>query len=91
MVSFRGSSNRLNRPVRLALLLASSATVGLTNPAAAAVAVPAPDTAGNPELADIIVTATRSGAESLQKVAIPISVARPFGERTSIGGWPADA
>ena len=74
MVSFRDSSNRLNRPVHLAILLASSAIVGLTNPAAAAVAVPVPDTTGNPELADIIVTATRSGAESLQKVAIPISV-----------------
>ncbi|UAJ08856.1 TonB-dependent receptor [Glacieibacterium megasporae] len=72
MISHRRSTRILSQSLRLALLLASS---GLAATVAAAAAVPAPaETPGNPELADIVVTATRSGAESLQKVAIPISV-----------------
>ncbi len=56
------------RPLHRVLLaggIAFAVPVGAAEPAA--------DTA-NPELADIVVTATRSGAESLQNVAIPISV-----------------
>ena len=70
MVYHRRSPNRVNTAARLALLLASGAALGLTAPVIAA-ETPPPASA---ELADIVVTATRSGAESLQKVAIPVSV-----------------
>jgi outer membrane receptor protein involved in Fe transport len=72
MVSGRGASNRFSYPGRLAVLLASSAGLALAA-APATAAAPAADPA-NPELADIVVTATRSGAESLQNVPIAISV-----------------
>ncbi len=68
----RVSSGGSRKAVKLALLLASTAC-GLSAGKAAEVPV-APNADANPELADIVVTATRSGAESLQKVAIPISV-----------------
>lgn len=75
MVSYRRSTTNVSRSLRLALLLASSGIFATAATAADAAAAPAPaDTSANPELADIVVTATRSGAESLQKVAIPISV-----------------
>ncbi len=56
------------RPLHHALLAGG---IALAVPVAAA--EPAGDTA-NPELADIVVTATRSGAESVQNVPIAISV-----------------
>ena len=67
MVSYNSSSQGISRVLRLALLLATSAGAG-------AIAAEVPVEPATAELADIVVTATRSGAESLQKVAIPISV-----------------
>ena len=65
------SANR--RRARGGTLLASAAAIALLLPQTAG-AAPAPAPADSKLLEDIVVTANRSGAESLQKVAIPISV-----------------
>ena len=71
-------ANVVSRSIRSALLLASAGitTAAAADIPAAAPAAPgaAPVTDASSELADIIVTATRSGAQSLQNVPIAISV-----------------
>lgn len=56
----------------LALLLASGASVAAMTPAMAQTTPPPP--AADNQVADVVVTASRSGAESLQKVPIAVSV-----------------
>ena len=73
MKNLRGvSTNGIRSGRVLALLLASSA--GLAVPAAAVAAAAAAPPASSNELEDIVVTATRSGAQSLQNVPIAVSV-----------------
>ncbi len=81
MVNSRDTSAlRVRSGNGIAALLATSAalalvTSGTARAADAPAANPAPVAADNPtELGDIVVTATRSGAQSLQNVAIAVSV-----------------
>ena len=81
--SHHQTENFGRRTSLLALLLASGASLALVapsaafaapDPAAAAAAQAAPAAPAKDELTDIVVTASRSGAESLQKVPIAVSV-----------------
>ena len=84
MISHHQTACFGRRTPMLAMLLASGASLALIAPSAAfaapdpaapaAATQAAPAEASKDELTDIVVTANRSGAESLQKVAIPISV-----------------
>ncbi|MEG3145124.1 TonB-dependent receptor plug domain-containing protein [Sphingomonas sp. RT2P30] len=73
MTKSHDDANQVGRRVRLlALLLASGASVAAMTPAMAQTTPPPP--AADNQLADVVVTASRSGAESLQKVPIAVSV-----------------
>ena len=81
--SHHQTENFGRRTSLLALLLASGASLALVapsaafaapDPAAAVAAQAAPAAPAKDELTDIVVTASRSGAESLQKVPIAVSV-----------------
>ncbi|MDH7971968.1 TonB-dependent receptor [Sphingomonas sp. AR_OL41] len=73
MTKSHDDANQAGRRVRLlALLLASGASVAAMTPAMAQTTPPPP--AADNQLADVVVTASRSGAESLQKVPIAVSV-----------------
>jgi outer membrane receptor protein involved in Fe transport len=62
---------------RLSLALMSAASVSVLTATATVAQTAAPSTGGTTQLQEIVVTANRSGAESVQKVAIPISVVSP--------------
>jgi iron complex outermembrane receptor protein len=74
--SYQQGPSRRRAPL-LALLLASGASLALLAPSAAAAQTapaPQPTPVAEDSPGDIVVTANRSGAESLQKVAMAVSV-----------------
>ncbi len=68
-----GSSNHR---VRLSAILMSAASLSALS-ATGVLAQTAPNPSASTQIQEVVVTANRSGAESVQKVAIPISVVNP--------------